>query len=159
MSSSPSNQSRPDQRKIRIAKATRLDFLILPHALQLPQLFHLLSLECLPLTVSYGRGFLEILSLFPLPNNSFFLYLTLELFQRFFKRFIIIDNNECYGVSPPFLLEFILYKSTSESRPMSTTSCRINASGSTAIPLTLTSQCRWAAVERPVLPTVPTCCI
>ena len=142
----------------RTSKVTRLDFLILPHTLQLSQLFHLLSLECLALAVSYGRRFLEILSLFPLPNNSFLLYLTFKLLQRFLKRLIIIDNNECYGVSPPFLLEFILYKSTSESRSMSTTSCRINASGSTAIPLTLISQCRWAAVERPVLPIVPTCC-
>ena len=97
------------------------ELLVLPHALKLSQLLHLLSLERLSLAVSNRGRFFVVLSLFPLPDNSFLLDLAFEFFQRFFKRLIIVYHNERYGESPPFIVVFELLKGTSESHSMSRT--------------------------------------
>ncbi len=97
------------------------ELLILPHALKLSQLLHLLSLERLSLAVSNRGRFLVILSLLPLPDNSFLFDLAFELFQRFFKRLIFVYRNERYGESPPFIVVFESLKGTSESHSMSRT--------------------------------------
>ncbi len=75
--------------------STAAGLLVSLHVLDFAQLFHLLALHRFLLSILYGRRFLKVFTLLPLANDSLFLDLTLEFFQRLLQGLIAVNYNIC----------------------------------------------------------------